>query len=79
MTIGRSATTAYVVMNRRSASAHIGSRSSSGLLAGGRIGVASSCGPTAMRTCAKSASSRRRSHNRGLAGIDHNACGSGWR
>ena len=76
---GRSLTTALVLRNRRSAAVHNGSRSSTGLEGGTRIGVANCCGPRPIRTTAKSPSPERRSHNLALVAVDHNVSGSGWR
>ncbi|TWH67004.1 hypothetical protein JD77_01965 [Micromonospora olivasterospora] len=76
---GRSGTTEYASRNRRSASAVIGSNSSSGRVTGGTSGVASVCGPTPTRTTAKSGSVGRRSQTRWLSTVDQSRPGSGWR
>ena len=77
--IGRSGMVEWARTNLRSAIAVIGSRSSTGLVSGVTIEMASRCGPIATRTSAKSSSVVRRSHIRLDAATDHSVSGSGCR
>ena len=75
MPTGSSGTRAWVLMNRRSAPAHSGSRSSAGLVCGGTSRTPSCWVPVPSRMLPKSASCGRRSHTRAcwLAAVTHHS------
>ena len=74
---GSAGTRAKLCMNRRSAPAHSGSRSSSGLVSGGTSRIASAWGPVAIRTFRKSGSAVVRCHIRLASTRDGRLAGSG--